>query len=125
MVFLTREEQIKRRKLIRYRFRALIRKVYQNWLWLSELEDLQLGDDPQKNIDIILHRPTQQRGMLSIHDRRILNKNPRERTEDEKDELLELFKELSCFKNYPIVSFSKFYFQNIISFLTKSINSAP
>lgn len=104
MVFLSREERIKRRKLVRYRFRALIRKVYQNWLWLSQLEDLQLGDDPQKNIAIILHRPTQQRGMLSIHDRRILYKNPHDRTEEEREELLELFKELSCFKNYPLVS---------------------
>lgn len=103
MVFLTREERIKRRKLVRYRFRALVRRVYHNWQWLSELEDKQLGDDVQKNIAIILHRPTQKFGMLTIHDRRILYKNPRDRTKEEKDELFELFKELSCFEEFQMV----------------------
>lgn len=135
MVFLTREERIKRRKLIRYRFRALIRKVYQNLLWLSELEDLQLGDDAQKNIAIILHRPTQQRGMLTIHDRRILHKNPRDRTADEREELLELFKGLSCFKdiqwvreniqNFQLsprkIVFNFFYHQHTLQKLTSVI----
>jgi hypothetical protein len=102
-MFYTREEKIRRRRLARYRLRALIRKVYLNYLWLSELEDLKLGDDAQKNITIILRRPTQQRGMLTIHDKRILNTKHIDRTEEEKIELLKLLDELPCFKNYPPV----------------------
>lgn len=104
MVFLTKQERIARRKQARYRFRALIRKVYLNSLWLSELEDFKLTDDAQKNITIILRRSAQQRGMLTIHDKRILNKKHEERSEEERNELLKLFDELSCFKNYPPVT---------------------
>lgn len=104
MVFLTREERIRRRKLIRYRFRALVRRVFNNWQWLSEYEDQQLGDDVQKNIAIIMHRPIHKmKGMLTIHDRRILMKIPRSRTEAEKNELFELFKGLSCFEKFQMV----------------------
>lgn len=112
MVFLNREEKIKRRKFARYRFRALIRKVYLNSLWLSELEDLKLGDDANRNITIILRRPTQQRGMLTIHDKRILNKIPTDRTDDEIYELSKLFEGLPCFKNYPLVMLNIFFTLN-------------
>jgi hypothetical protein len=104
MVFLSKQERIAKRKLIRYRFRAFIRKVYLNSLWLSELEDFKFSDNVQNNINaIIMRRPAQQRGMLTIHNRRILNLKHEERSDKERIDLIKVLSELSCFKNYPPV----------------------
>lgn len=96
MVFETKEQIIRRKKIARYRFQALIRKARLNAHWLSELEDLTLGENVAKNITIIFNRSQQKRGVLTIHDKATLRKPPAERTKGETEHLATLFDELPC-----------------------------
>lgn len=118
MVFETKEQIIRRKKVARYRFRALIRKAHLNSYWLSQLDDLSLGENVSKNITIILNRSQKQRGVLTIHDKKCLKKLPGDRTKDEVEQLKKLFDELPCFQTIPPVSFQKSFqraFRNIFS----------
>lgn len=103
MVFETKEQIIKRQKLARYRFRAIIRKAQLNAYWLRELEDATLGENVAKNITIILNRSTEKRSVLTIHDKTILKKKAHERTKEERTHLTKLFDELPCFKIFDPV----------------------
>lgn len=104
MVYETKEQIIKRKKLARYRLRALIRKARLNAYWLSELDDLTLGDNALKNITIIMKRPTQSRSVLTIHDKTMLKKAQATRTMDEGENLTKLFDELPCFQSFtPVI----------------------
>lgn len=108
MVFETKEQIIRRKKVARYRFRALIRKARLNAHWLSELEDLTLGENVAKNITIILNRSQQKRGVLTIHDKATLRKPPAERTKGEIEHLTMLFDELPCMSSISPVRIGGF-----------------
>lgn len=105
MVFETKEQIIRRKKMARYRFRALIRKAFVNSYWLSELDDLTLGENVSKNITIILKRSQKRHGVLTIHDKKSLKKSPADRSKDEVEHLKKLFEDLPCFQSIPPVSF--------------------
>lgn len=94
MVFETKEQIIRRKKMARFRLRAIIKKARLNAYWLSELEDLTLGENAMKNIAIILQRPTESRGILTLHDKAILNKPAAVRTKQEVEHLTKVFDEL-------------------------------
>jgi hypothetical protein len=85
------------------RLRELIRKARINSHWLSELEDTKIGLDVQKNITIFMNRKQQKRGVLTIHDKRLMKKPGIELTASEKAHLKELFSELACFSKLPLV----------------------
>jgi Cyclic nucleotide-binding domain len=98
------KEQIAWRKAAKYRLRALIRKVRLNAFWLSELEDVTLGQNVLKNITIILNRSREKRGVLTIHEKAMLRKAPQSRTREEIAHLSKMFDVLPCFKPFsPIV----------------------
>ena len=106
MVFETKDQIIKRKKLARYRFRALILKARLNAYWLSELDDVSIGENVAKNITIILNRSHKKRSVLTIHDKTILKKKPNGRTKDETAQLKKLFDELPCLKIFtPVRNF--------------------
>lgn len=98
MVYETKEQIIRRKKVARYRLRAVIRKAHLNSFWLSELEDATLGDNVMKNITIILKQSQAKRSILTIHDKTMLRKPSAERTKDEVAHLNELFHQLPCFE---------------------------
>lgn len=98
MVFETKEQIIRRKKMAKYHLRALVRKARLNAYWLSELEDLKLGDDALKNITIIMRRPPESLGILTIHDKTILKRPHAARSKEEVAHLVKLFDELPCFK---------------------------
>lgn len=100
MVFETKEQIIRRNKMARYRFRAIIRKAWLNSYWLSELDDLSLSDNVEKNIAIILNRSKTKRSVLTIHDKTILRTPLSERTKDDTKSLVKLIDELPCFKSF-------------------------
>lgn len=104
MVFETKDQIIRRKKLARFKFRILVRKVLFNAKWLSELDE-QIGEDVQRNVAIILKR-THKQGALTIIEKRILKKNWKNRTEEETQQLQELFDALPCFKSFTPVSYA-------------------
>lgn len=123
MVYETKEQIIRRKKMARYRFRAIIRKALLNSFWLSELDDLSLGDNVQKNITIILKRRQKMRGVLTIHDKTSLRKPPTERTNEEVLHLKKLFDELPCFSSLaPVRSNSNKLF---VIILKKTFSEFP
>ena len=95
---------IKRKRRAKYRFKSLIRKVFLNTFWLTELEEQKLGQNVKRNITIILKRQQVRKSILTILDKRILNKLPNDRTKEEKEKLADIFQELNCFRNLPPVS---------------------
>jgi hypothetical protein len=103
MVFETKEQIIKRKKLARYRFRTLIRKAYLNSYWLSELDDVALGENAARNIAIIMKRSNKRRGVLTLNDKTILKKPAEMRTKEENQQLMKLFDALNCFNVVPSV----------------------
>lgn len=105
MVFETRDQIIKRKKMAKYRLRAFIRKAFLNSYWLSELDDVTLGENVSKNITIILKRSQKRHGMMTIHDKRNLKMSPENRTKDQVEQLKKLFDELPCFQSISPVSF--------------------
>lgn len=113
MVFETKDQIIRRKKLARFKFRTLARKVLFNAAWLSELDE-QIGEDVQKNVAIILKRSHKQ-GALTILDKRILKKNWKARSDEETEKLQKLFDSLPCFANFTPVSAAT-------SFLRKKLN---
>ena len=104
MVFETKEQIIKRKKMTKYRLRAIIRKAHLNAYWLSELDDVTFGGNAMKNIAIILKRPTQSRGVLTIHDKTMMKKCHADRTQKEIEHLTRLFDILPCFRLIPPVN---------------------
>lgn len=104
MVFETKEQIIRRKKAARYRFRTLIRKTSVNSFWLSELDDLTLGENASKNIAIILKRSQKQRSVLTIHEKTSLKKPAEDRSKDEVEHLKKLFDHLQCFQGISPVS---------------------
>lgn len=89
-----------------------MRKVKINSFWLTELEEQKLGQNVKRNVAIIFQRQKSRRSILTILDKRILNKPTAIRTKEEREKLAEVFQKLNCFKNLPPVSLIE-YFRNI------------
>lgn len=103
MVYETKDQIIRRKKIARFKFRILARKVYFNKAWLSEIDE-QLGEDVKKNVAIILQR-SRKKGALTIIEKRILKKASGSRNEEEEEKLKKLFDHLPCFETFTPVSF--------------------
>lgn len=58
-----------RKRNAKHRFRAVIRKVMQNYEWLGDVEDEQLGIDFMKNIHLLTMKKTKAREkkLLSLY----------------------------------------------------------
>jgi hypothetical protein len=102
MVFETKEQIIRRKKIARFKFRILARKVFFNKSWLGELDE-QLGEDVKKNVAIILQR-SRKKGALTIIEKRILKKSTESRDEEEEEKLKKLFDILPSFETFTPVS---------------------
>lgn len=59
------EEKLRRKRLAKFRFKSLVRKVAINVFWLSELDDVTIGDNAKRNIQVII-RKKGQKGILTI-----------------------------------------------------------
>lgn len=101
MVFETKDQIIRRKKLARFKFRFLARKALFNKAWLSELDE-QIGENVKKNIAIILKRP-HRKGALTIIEKRLLKKHWKSRSEEEEEKLKKLFDTLPCFRTFTPV----------------------
>lgn len=47
---------MRKKRLAKFRFKSLVRKVICNARWLNELEEQKLGDNVKRNVAIILRR---------------------------------------------------------------------
>lgn len=101
MVFETKDQIIRRKKLSRFKFRFLVRKAFFNKTWLSELDE-EIGENVMKNIAIILKR-SHQKGALTIIEKSILKKHWKSRSEEEEEKLQKLFDQLPCFQTFTPV----------------------
>lgn len=126
MVFETKEQIIRRRKLARFKFRFLARKAFLNKSWLSELDDDVIGEDVKKNVAIILKR-SHRKGAVTIIEKRILKKHWKSRSNEEEEALQKLFDNLPCFQTFAPVSLCKKLlnvFYKIISYSSFVKNSS-
>lgn len=102
MVFETKDQIIRRKKLARFKFRFLARKAFFNKAWLSEIDET-IGEDVKKNVAIILKR-SHRKGALTIIEKRILKKDWRYRSDEEVEALQKLSDTLPCFQYFTPVS---------------------
>ncbi|CAO1431204.1 unnamed protein product [Diamesa serratosioi] len=106
MVYETKDQILKRKKLAKYRLRSLVRHALVNAYWLAELEDTRLGENVKRNVTIILkrHKVQEKANLMSIIYKRILKTDPQKRTQNELKNLETLFGNLPCFKYYsPLI----------------------
>ena len=101
MVFITKEQIIKRKRLARFRFKTLVRKALFNKSWLSQIDD-QIGEDVKKNVAIILNR-SNKKGGINLLEKSILKTPLNKRTEDEIGVLKKLFDKIPCFQRFTPV----------------------
>lgn len=102
MVYLTKEQIFKRKRLARFRFKTLARKAFLNKSWLSEIDD-QIGEDVKKNVAIILNRSVHKQG-LSLLEKSITKIPPNQRTGEELKKLEKVCENIPCFQVFIPVS---------------------
>lgn len=102
MVFETKDQIIRRQKLVRYKFKALARKAQLNSYWLTQLDDVDLSENVPTISAIRLKRKGK-RGVLTLQDKTLLRKPPAERTEEELKHLVNLLDELPGLKEFSPV----------------------
>jgi len=102
MVFLTKEQIIKRKREARFRFKTIVRKAFFNKKWLSELDE-KIGEDVKKNVAIILNR-SNKKGGITLVEKSILKTPIKERTADQIDIIEKLFDKIPCFQIFMPVS---------------------
>ena len=102
MVFLTKEQIIKRKREARFRFKTSVRKAFFNKKWLSELDE-KIGEDVKKNVAIILNRSNKKVG-ITLLEKSILKTPVNKRTEEEVDIVNKLFDKIPCFQIFMPVS---------------------
>jgi hypothetical protein len=120
MVFETKEQIYRRKRHAVFRFRSLVTKAFFNSAWLSEIDE-KIGEDAKRNIAIILNR--RKKGVISVHDKSLLMKQPQYRTEEDFQRLQKLFNTFSAFQKYSPVNYAikflmkmilnKYYFQSL------------
>lgn len=103
MVFETKEQIIKRKRMARYRFKAIARKAQFNSYWL--LDDIDIDKNVPKNVAVLLKRFKERRGVLTLQEKSLLRKSSAARTKEDFKHLEKLFDELPCFKEFSPVSF--------------------
>lgn len=104
MVFETKDQIIKRKKMARYKFKAIARKAMMNAFWLAELDDVNVGINVPKNVAILLRRFNEKRGVLTLRDKALLRKPSAERTSDEIKHLEKLLEDFPGFKLFSPVT---------------------
>ncbi|XP_038121408.1 cyclic nucleotide-binding domain-containing protein 2 [Culex quinquefasciatus] len=94
------EEKLRRRRMVRFRFRCLIRTVMCNNYWLSELPKQELGENTRRNIAIITRRKGR-KGLLTIMEKAIMNQEAADRTPAQRAQLCAIFEKLDCLARFP------------------------
>lgn len=74
-----------------------------NRYWLEDVGDEELGEDVKKNVLLLLKKRKQQKSLLTIYEKSILNKPAGERTQEDKQHLFRVIGGLKCFRKYPPV----------------------
>ncbi|KAG4079286.1 hypothetical protein HA402_007978 [Bradysia odoriphaga] len=95
-----KKELLRRKRLAKFRFKTLCRKVIVNAYWLSAIEDVTLGSNPRRNINIIVRR-SGRKGILTLKEKSIFNKPNEDRTTAEKAQLTAVIHLLKCFETIP------------------------
>ncbi|XP_037048079.1 uncharacterized protein LOC119082622 [Bradysia coprophila] len=95
-----KKELLRRKQLAKFRFKTLCRKVIVNAYWLSAIEDVTLGSNPRRNINIIVRR-SGRKGILTLREKSIFNKPNQDRTTAEKEQLTAVIHSLKCFETIP------------------------
>ncbi|XP_053681627.1 cyclic nucleotide-binding domain-containing protein 2-like [Sabethes cyaneus] len=95
------EEKLRRRRLARFRFKALVRLVICNNYWLSEIDEQEIGENARRNIAIIVRRKGR-KGLLTLFEKAILNQPAKDRTAEQRAKLVELFRRLECLSRFPL-----------------------
>ncbi|XP_058443373.1 uncharacterized protein LOC131425449 [Malaya genurostris] len=94
------EEKLRRRRLARFRFKALIRLVICNNYWLSDIEEQEIGENARRNIALIIRRKGK-KGLLTLFEKAILNQRAEDRTPEQILKLNEVFRKLECLSRFP------------------------
>lgn len=102
------ELRLHKKRLAKFRFKSLVRKVLANRVWLSEIEETQLGDNVRRNVAIIVRRKGV-KGILTLEEKTLLNTRMEYRTDDQKRRIVSIVASLACMVNLPPVSDLYFY----------------
>ncbi|BFG00810.1 uncharacterized protein DMAD_00729 [Drosophila madeirensis] len=89
-----------RRKLIRNRFKKLVRAVIMNQHWLVEVEEQGLSMNVKKNVALLV-RQKKKRGMLTVAEKALLRTLPWARTIEDRKKLCMVLAGLTCFAKIP------------------------
>lgn len=92
-----------KKRLAKFRFKSLVRKVLANRVWLSEIEETQLGDNVRRNVAIIVRRKGI-KGILTLEEKRLLNTRVEYRTDAQKRAIVMIVASLACVAHFPPVS---------------------
>lgn len=95
---------MRKKRLARFRFRSLVRKVIANLQWLSELEETTMGDNVRRNVAIIVRRKGV-KGILTLGEKAMLNTPMQYRTDAQRRAIVMILASLKCFDNYQPVGF--------------------
>uniref|UniRef100_A0A182QK65 Cyclic nucleotide-binding domain-containing protein n=1 Tax=Anopheles farauti TaxID=69004 RepID=A0A182QK65_9DIPT len=95
------EENLRRRRLARFRFKRLVRVVLANRYWIAEIEDREIGNNVHRNVAVIDRRLTH-KGTLTIIEKKILNSAPEERTEEQRRVLTVVLRKLDCLQELAV-----------------------
>lgn len=93
---------MRKKRLARFRFRSLVRKVIANQAWLSEIDEGGFGDNVRKNVAIIVRRKGV-KGILTLEEKAMLNTPVQYRTDEQRKAIVLIIAALKCFDNYQPV----------------------
>ncbi|KAH8257287.1 hypothetical protein KR038_006738 [Drosophila bunnanda] len=89
----------KHKKLLRVRFKKLVRAVIMNQAWLSYSEEQGISMNVKKNV--ALFRQKRKPGMLTMAEKALMRSNPQLRTIEDRKKLCLLIAGLECFSRIP------------------------
>ncbi|XP_058811524.1 cAMP-dependent protein kinase type I-alpha regulatory subunit-like [Topomyia yanbarensis] len=95
------EEKLRRRRVARFRFKALVRLVICNNYWLSDIDEQEIGENARRNIALIVRRKGK-KGLLTLLEKAILNQRAEDRTQEQILKLNEVFRKLECLSHFPV-----------------------
>ncbi|KAH8384465.1 hypothetical protein KR200_009250 [Drosophila serrata] len=89
----------KHKKVLRVRFKKLVRAVILNQAWLSYSEEQGISMNVKKNV--ALFRQKRKPGMLTMAEKALMRSNPQSRTIEDRKKLCLLIAGLDCFSRIP------------------------
>ncbi|XP_052890075.1 cGMP-dependent protein kinase 1-like [Anopheles moucheti] len=103
----TDEENLKRRRLAKFRFKRLVHVVICNRYWITEIEDREIGNNVHRNVAVIDRRLTHT-GTLTIIEKKILNSPPAERTDNQRQLLTKALRQIECLQDISLEQLDDF-----------------